>query len=59
MLASVYGSLKEQDRLSVHTSYVDESGNILFPASITATQLLFLGGAGVRDLCSSQSTQKL
>lgn len=49
MLAGVYASLKQQDRLRLDAMRSADWGNILFTELVTAIRIFFLLGIGVQD----------
>lgn len=55
ILASVYVSLKQQDRLSLESMRPADWGNILFTGLVTAIRIFFLAGIGVQDDIKSKT----
>lgn len=54
MLASNYATLKQQDRLSLGAMRSADWSNIMFTGLVTAIRILFLAGAGVRNVKSKK-----
>ncbi|XXH01608.1 hypothetical protein Hte_007968 [Hypoxylon texense] len=55
MLASIYASLKQQDRLSVEAMRGADWGNVLFTGLVTVIRVSFLAGIGVQDRIKSKN----
>lgn len=49
MLASIYASLKQQDRLSLAAIRSEDWSSIVFTGFVTLIRVLFLAGVGVQD----------
>ncbi|KAI4859297.1 hypothetical protein F4820DRAFT_440200 [Hypoxylon rubiginosum] len=55
MLASIYASLKQQDRLSLETLRGADWGSALFTGLVTVIRMFFLTGVGVKDQIKSKN----
>lgn len=54
MLASIYASLQQQDRLSLEAMRSEDWSSIIFTGFVTMIRILFLAGVGVQDVKSKK-----
>lgn len=55
MLASIYASLQQQDRLSLEAMRSEDWSSIIFTGFVTMIRIFFLAGVGVQDTKSKKA----